>query len=63
MSKTYQVNFSYTVYGTAVHIEADNPEQAEQWLFNEMEQNGIEEFEHKINDRDYEVNTAKEVTT
>ena len=59
--KTYTVGFWYTVYGTATHIEADNKEAAEQWLFDELEQNGLDEFEHKMNDRDYGTQDAEEV--
>jgi hypothetical protein len=59
--KTFTVGFSYTVYGTAMHIEAETKEEAEKWLFDELEQNGLDEFEHKVNDRDYHTQDAEEV--
>lgn len=59
--KTYTVTFSYTVYGKATHIEAETAKEASQWLFDELEQNGIDEFEYKCNDRDYTVDTAEEL--
>ena len=64
----YKVGFSYTVYGTAQHIEADSKEEAEAWLFDELEQNGIGEFEDenaefeaRVNDREYHTQDAEEV--
>lgn len=56
----YKVPFSYTVYGTAVHIEAESAEEAEKWLFDELYQNGLEEFEYKCNDRDYHTEGAQD---
>ena len=60
--KTYKVPFSYTVYGTAVNIEAETPEEAQKWLFDELAQNGIDEFEYTANDREYLTQEAKEAT-
>ena len=60
MSKVYEVSFSYTVYGKATHIEADSKEEAEKWLFDELSQNGLDEFEYTTNDRDYHVDEAEE---
>lgn len=57
--KTYKVDFWYTVYGTATHIEAESKKKAEQWLYDEMEQNGLDEFEYKTNDREYMPQNAK----
>lgn len=66
--KTFTVGFSYTVYGTAKHIEANTKEEAEQWLFDELEQNGIGEFEDqnaqfeaRVNDREYHTQDAEEI--
>ncbi len=66
--KTFTVGFSYTVYGTATNIEASTKEEAERWLFDELEQNGIGEFEDenaqfeaRINDREYNTQDAEEV--
>ena len=68
MSKVFAVGFSYTVYGVAQHIEAETKEEAEAWLFDELEQNGIGEFatgdaqfEARVNDRDYHTQDAREV--
>lgn len=61
MSKVFKVAFSYTVYGTALHVEADTKEEAEKWLFDEINLSGIAEFEHNINDRDYNTQDAEEV--
>lgn len=58
---TYRVAFSYTVYGTATNIEADTPEQADKWLYDEMNQSGIDEFEYETNDREYSTQDAREV--
>lgn len=59
--KTYTVAFSYTVYGTALHIEANTPEEAKEWLFDELDQIGIDEFEYETNNREYNTENAKEV--
>lgn len=59
--KQFTVGFWYTQYGTALNIEAETKEEAEQWLFDELQQNGIDEFEYKINDRDYGTNNAEEL--
>lgn len=61
MSKIYTVSFSYTVYGTAQHIEADSEAEAEKWLYDELSQNGTDEFEFKMNDRDYNTQDAEEI--
>lgn len=61
MSKVYRVGFSYTVYGTAMHVEADSKEEAERWLFDELEQNGLDEFEYEVNDREYGTQDGREV--
>ena len=61
MSKVYRVGFWYTEYGTALHIEADSQEEAEKWLYDELEQNGLDEIEYKVNDRDYGAQDAQEV--
>lgn len=58
-NKVYTVDFWYTTYGTATHIEAESQEAAEQWLHDEMEQNGIDEFEFETNNRDYGAQDAK----
>lgn len=60
--KTYKVSFWYTEYGTATNIEANSQEEAEQWLYDELQQNGLEEFEYKLNDREYGAQDAEEVT-
>ena len=52
MSKVFKVSFSYTVYGNALHVEADTPEEAAAWLLEEIRQNGIAEFEHELFDMD-----------
>lgn len=68
MSKVFKVEFSYTVYGVAQHIEADTQEEAEKWLFDEISLNGIGEFtdenaqfEAKVTDREYNTQNAKEI--
>lgn len=61
MSNVYEIGFSYTVYGVAKHIEADSPEEAEKWLFDEIQQNGFEQFEHELFDKDWHTQDAKEV--
>lgn len=58
--KTYRVGFWYTVYGTATHIEAESKEEAEKWLFDELEQNGLDEFEYRMNDREYGTQDGEE---
>lgn len=62
MSKVFRVGFWYTEYGKAMHIEADTKEEAEKWLYDELQQNGLEEFEYKLNDREYGVTDAEEIT-
>lgn len=57
----YRVNFWYTVYGTATHIEASSPEEAEKWLYDELHQNGLDEFEYRMNDRDYGVTDSEKI--
>ena len=52
MSKQYRVGFWYTEYGTMV-VEADSPEEAEKWVYDELQQNGLDETTYKCNDRDY----------
>ncbi len=59
--KTFKIGFSYTVYGTATHVEAETKEQAEEWLYNELERNGLDEIEYKTNDREYHVQDAEEI--
>ena len=56
----YKVGFWYTEYCTAQHIEADSAEEAEKWLYDELEQNGTGEIEYRTNDRDYGTNSAEE---
>ena len=62
MSKIYRVDFWYTVYGTAMHVEADSPEEAEKWVYDELQQNGIDDMEIRVNDRDYGAQDAEELT-
>lgn len=60
-TRLYTVDFWYTEYGKALHIEAESKEQAEQWLYDEMEQNGLDDIEHKINGREYGAQDAEEI--
>jgi hypothetical protein len=58
--KTFKVGFSYTVYGVATHIEAESAEEAEAWLFEELSQNGLDEVDYSMQDRDYTTQDAEE---
>lgn len=63
----YKVGFWYTVYGGAIHVEAESKEEAEKWVYDELEQNGLgegedtAEFEFRTNDREYGVTDAEKV--
>lgn len=58
--KQYKVDFYYAEYGT-MEVEADSPEQAQQWVFEELDGNGPDETDYEVNDRDYEALEVKEV--
>ena len=47
--KTFKVSFWYTVYGTAVHIEAESKEEAEKWLFEEVQADRIAPSDLQVN--------------
>ena len=56
--KEYRVGFWYTEYGSA-YVVAESAEQAEQWLYDELSQNGLDDIEYKCNDRDYGAQDAE----
>lgn len=59
MSKIYRVSFWYTSYGVATHIEANSEQEAENWLLEELSQNGLDDIEYRFNDREYGVQDAE----
>jgi hypothetical protein len=58
--KIFRVGFWYTIYGTALHVEAGSKEEAEERLKEELAENGIDEIEYLTSDRDYGTQDAEE---
>jgi len=51
--KTYYVSFYYTEYGK-VTVKANSSKQAEEKVYKELEENGLENLDYDSKDRDYD---------
>ena len=58
---TFTVGFWKTEFCTALNIEANTAEEAEEWLFDELCQNDTDEIEYQVNNHDYGTQDAKEI--
>ena len=56
--KTYRVGFWYTESGVT-SVQANSAKEAEQRLYKELEDNGIDVIEYSIKDREYGTASAE----